>query len=55
MMNPIAVAMIVCGVVLFLFGVFLVVPRRKVIGIAISLLGLGAAAAPFLFSLYLAR
>jgi uncharacterized BrkB/YihY/UPF0761 family membrane protein len=55
MMNPIAVAMIIFGVVLFLFGLFFVIPRRKVIGIAILLLGLGVAAAPFLVSLYLAR
>lgn len=54
-MNPIAVAMIAFGVVLFLFGLFLVVPRRKVLGVAISLLGLGVAAVPFLASLNLAR
>jgi hypothetical protein len=55
MMNPIAVAMIVFGVGLVLSGLFLVLPRRKAIGITISLLGLGMAAVPFLASLYLAR
>lgn len=55
MMNPIAVAMIVFGVVLFLFGLFSVFPRRKVIGIGVLLLGWCVAALPFLASLYLAR
>jgi len=54
-MNPIAVAMIVLGVVLLLFGPFLVLRRRKATGIAISLLGVGAAAVPFLVSFHLAR
>jgi hypothetical protein len=54
-MNPIAVAMIVLGVVLLLFGLFLVLRRRKATGIAISLLGVGAAAVPFLVSFHLAR
>jgi hypothetical protein len=55
MLNPITVAMIVFGVGLLLFRLFLVLPRRKAIGITISLLGLGIAAVPFLASLYLAR
>ena len=55
MMNPIAVAMLVFGGVLLLLGLFVVLPRRKVIGIAISLSGIGVAAIPFLVSFYLAR
>lgn len=55
MTNPIAVSIIVFGVGLLLLGLFLVLPRRKVIGITISLLGIGIAAVPFLASLYLAR
>ena len=54
-MNLVAVAMIVFGVVLLLFGLLLVLRRRKATGVAISLLGVGVAAAPFLVSLYLAR
>lgn len=54
-MNPVAVAMIVLGVVLLLFGLSLVLRHRKAIGIAISLLGVGAAAVPFLVSFHLAR
>jgi uncharacterized YccA/Bax inhibitor family protein len=54
-MNPIAVAMIVLGVVLLLFGLSLVLRYRKAIGIAISLLGVGAAAVPFLVGFHLAR
>ena len=55
MVNPIAFGMIVLGLVLLVFGIRLVVNRRKATGIAISLLGIGAAAAPFLVSSYLAR
>jgi len=54
-MNPIAVALIVFGVVLILFGVFLVFLRRKGFGIGIGLLGLGVVAVPFLVSVYLAK
>jgi ABC-type Mn2+/Zn2+ transport system permease subunit len=52
-MNLIAVAMIMLGVVLSLFGLFLVLRRRKATGIAISLLGVGVVAFPFLVSFYL--
>ena len=54
-MNPITVAMIVFGVVLYLFGAFLALQGRKARGIAISVLGVGMAAVPFLVSFYLAR
>ena len=43
------------GVVLLLFGVLLVVKRRKAAGIAILLLGLGVAAVPFLVSFFFAK
>jgi hypothetical protein len=55
MMNPIAVAMIALGVVLLLCGLYLALRRQKATGIAISLLGVGVAAVPFLASFYLAR
>jgi hypothetical protein len=54
-MNPIAFGMIVLGVILLLFGLFFVRQRRRAAGIAMSLLGVGAAAVPFLVSYYLAR
>jgi hypothetical protein len=55
MMNPIALGMLLIGVVLLLFGLFRVRQHRRVSGIAISLLGISAAAVPFLVSFYLAR
>jgi hypothetical protein len=55
MVNPIALVMIALGILLLLFGIVLVVKRIKIAGIAISLLGLGAMATPFLVSFYLAR
>jgi hypothetical protein len=54
-MNIIAVAMIVLGVVLLLFGLFFMLRNRRATGIAIMLLGVGVAAFPFLVSFYLAR
>ena len=55
MVNPIALAMMALGVLLLLFGIFLVVKRRKIAGIVISLLGLGVAAVPWLVSFFLAQ
>jgi hypothetical protein len=55
MVNPIALVMMVLGVLLLLFGIFLVVKRMKIAGIVISLLGLGVAAVPWLVSFYLAQ
>jgi urea transporter len=52
-MNPIALGMIALGAVLLVLGVLLVAKRRRATGIAISLLGLSATAAPFLISLWL--
>ena len=54
-MNPMAVAMIVLGVVLYLFGALLALRGRKARGIAILVLGVGVAAVPFLVSFTLAR
>lgn len=47
--------MIALGALLFLFGMFLLVKHIKVAGVALSLLGLGAIAVPFLTSFYLAQ
>ena len=55
MVNPIALGMIALGALLLLFGIVLVVKRRKIAGIVISFLGMGAIAVPFLISFYLAR
>ena len=55
MVNPIALVMMALGVLLLLFGIFLVVKRIKMAGIVISLLGLGMAAAPWLISFFLAQ
>ena len=55
MVNPIAVIVMALGVLLLLFGLFLVVKRMKIAGIVISLLGLGVSAVPFLVSFYLAK
>jgi len=55
MVNPIALVMMALGVLLLLFGIFLVVKRIKIAGIVIALLGLGMAAAPWLVSFFLAQ
>ncbi|PIV27139.1 MAG: hypothetical protein COS37_03360 [Anaerolineae bacterium CG03_land_8_20_14_0_80_58_20] len=47
MMNPIALGMVALGALLLVLGLLLAARRRKAAGIAISLLGLGIAAAPF--------
>jgi hypothetical protein len=55
MVNPIALVMMALGLLLLLFGIFLVVKRIKIAGIVISLLGLGMAAVPWLVSFILAQ
>lgn len=55
MINPIAFGSMALGVVMLLFGLFLLAKRRKAAGIAISLLGLGVAAVPFLVSFFIAK
>ena len=54
-MNPIAVGMVALGSLLLGLGLLLVAKRRKAIGIAISLIGLGTAAAPFVITSFLVR
>ena len=54
-MNPIALGMIALGALLLGVGVLLLVKRRKAAGIAISLMGLGIAAAPFVITFFLTR
>jgi len=54
-MNPIALGMVALGALLLVLGLLLVAKRRKATGIAVSLLGLGAAAAPFIITFFLFR
>ena len=55
MVNPMAVVITGFGVLLFLSGIFLAVKRRRIAGVVISLLGLGAMTVPVLISFYLAQ
>ncbi|MBI5305345.1 MAG: hypothetical protein HY868_24660 [Chloroflexi bacterium] len=52
-MNPIALGIIVLGVVLLLVGLFLTTKRGKRVGIAISIAGIGAIILPFATSFFL--
>jgi hypothetical protein len=54
-MNPIALGMVVLGILLFVLGMLLVAKRRRTIGIAISLLGIGTLAAPLIITFFLFR
>jgi hypothetical protein len=54
-MNTIAVGMIALGALLLVLGLLLMANRRKTTGIAISLLGLGTAATPFVITFFLFR
>ena len=54
-MNPIAFGMVVLGILLLVVGLLLVATRRRATGIAISLLGLGTLAAPFIITFFLFR
>ena len=54
-MNPFAYGMVALGVLLLALGLLLVARRRKATGIAVSLLGLGAAVAPFVITFFLFR
>lgn len=53
MINPIALVLVAVGILLLLVGLLLVIKHRKAAGIAISVLGLGFVAAPFLISFLL--
>jgi hypothetical protein len=54
-MNPVAFALILIGIFLLMIGLLLLIKRRKLSGIVISLLGVGLLAAPFLITLLLYR
>jgi len=54
-MNPIATGMVALGALLLGLGLLLAARRRKTPGIAVSLLGLGIAAAPFVITYFLFR
>ena len=54
-MNPIALGMVALGALLLVLGLLMVAKHRKATGIAISLLGLGTAAAPFVITFFLSR
>ena len=54
-MNPIALGMVALGALLLVLGLLMVAKHRKATGIAISLLGLGTAAAPFVITFFLFR
>ena len=49
-MNPIALCMVALGALLLGLGLLLVARRRKAAGIAVSLVGLGVAAFPFVIT-----
>jgi len=55
MVNLVALIMIALGVLLFLFGVFLIAKHKKITGWVFSMLGLGLSAVPFLVSYYLSK
>lgn len=52
MINPIALITMGLGVLLLLFGLFLLLRRVKTAGIIVALLGLAIAAVPFIVTLY---
>jgi len=52
-MNSVALGMVVLGALLLGLGLLLVSKRRKATGIAISLIGVGTAAAPFIITFFL--
>ena len=54
-MNPTAIGMVALGALLLVLGLLLVAKHRKATGIAVSLLGLGIAAAPFVITFFLLR
>ena len=54
-MNPLALGMIALGAVLLLLGWRFAARRRKATGIVLSLLGLAAAATPFVATFLLLR
>jgi hypothetical protein len=55
MVNLIALIMIALGILLLLFGIFMLVRRKKIAGTVILLLGLGLGVIPLLVSFYLSN
>ena len=55
MVNLIALIMIALGVLMLLFGILLLVRRKKIAGTVIFLLGLGLGVIPLLVSFYLSN
>jgi hypothetical protein len=54
-MNPIALGLIVLGMVTLLFGISSLMKNEKIKGMALSIVGLLAIVAPFLVSYFIAR
>jgi len=52
-MNSVALGMVVLGALLLGLGLLLVAKRRKATGIAISLIGISTAVAPFVITIFL--
>jgi hypothetical protein len=52
-MNPIALGMILLGILIFVVGLLFFSKQKKTAGIVISFVGLGTAAAPILITLFL--
>jgi hypothetical protein len=52
-MNPIALRMILLGILIFVMGLLLLAKQKKTAGIVISVVGLGTAAAPLIITLFL--
>ena len=53
MMNPIALAAVVFGILLLVIGLILVARHRRAAGIAFSVLGLGIMAVRFIITILL--
>ena len=52
-MNPIALGMIVIGILILVIGLLMFAKQKKTAGIVISFVGLGTAAAPLIITLFL--
>jgi len=54
-MNPIALGLIVIGIILMIFGISALIKSKRTKGLAFSIAGLLAIATPFVVSYFLAR
>ena len=54
-MNPIALGMIVLGIILLVFGISSLLKSKKTQGLVFSIVGLLVIAVPFVVSYFLAR